>query len=171
MWQKIQFNFYPFRHCVEFILISTFFKRWKNIYNSFRDGKKLSIQKKVCHLFSLKIHQLKFFSFFRSNRQTFVWTNLKRVFQLLRRYAIQLWVEGQWKWACTHNEAVFIETTRNTCKHTDNWIVWTHWRGLSLLWNKIFVSSLSYRLLQSIHKWKLRRLQAQYWMSAYKGHG
>ena len=99
------------------LFLSQLFSKDENIYNSFKDGKKLSIQKKVCHLFPLKIHQLKFFfSFFRSNRQTFVWTNLKRVFQLLRRYAIQLWVEGQWKWACAHNEAVCIKTTRNTYK-------------------------------------------------------
>ena len=127
-----KFNLTFFRFVIVWnLFLSQLFWKDENIYNSFKDGKKLSIQKKVCHLFSLKIHQLKFFfSFFRSNRQTFVWTNLKRVFQLLRRYAIQLWVEGQWKWACTHNEAVCIETTRNTCKHTDNWIVWTHWKRL-----------------------------------------
>ena len=129
--KKFNSTFIRFVIVWNLFLSQLFSKDEKNIYNSFRDGKKLSIQKKVCHLFSLKIHQLKFFfSFFRSNRQTFVWTNLKRVFQLLRRYAIQLWVEGQWKWACTHNEAVCIETTRNTCKHTDNWIVWTHWKRL-----------------------------------------
>ena len=106
---------------------------WKDekIYITVLKTAKSWAYKKSLSSFSLENPSIKvFFSFFRSNRQTFVWTNLKRVFQLLRRYAIQLWVEGQWKWACTHNEAVCIETTRNAYKHTDNWIVWTHWKRL-----------------------------------------
>ena len=113
------------------LFLSQLFSKDEKIYITVLKTAKSWAYKKSLSSFSLENPSIKvFFSFFRSNRQTFVWTNLKRVFQLLRRYAIQLWVEGQWKWACTHNEAVCIETTRNTCKHTDNWIVWTHWKRL-----------------------------------------